>query len=93
MSTHVLAQFEGDKEQFPAYPLRKSTNRIAASKEHSSMHCLLTWNPDGCSVPNCKLDPLGQPSKLTRVRFNIVPRAEVVTGTCWHKKHNSCFII
>ena len=58
MSTHVLAQFEGDKEQFPAYPLRKSTNRIAASKEHSSMHCLLTWNPDGCSVPNCKLDPL-----------------------------------
>ena len=37
MSTHVLAQFEGDTEQFPA-KLRKITNWIAASKEHSSMH-------------------------------------------------------
>jgi len=47
MFTHVLAPFEGGKEQFPAY-YRQFSNWAAASKDHSAMHYLLTWNPDGC---------------------------------------------
>ena len=46
MGTQVLDPFAGGKDGFQAY-LRAVTNWVAASKEHTSEHYLVTQNPDG----------------------------------------------
>ena len=52
MSKHVIAPFVGSRKDFPAH-YRQFTTWVAARREHSAVHYLLTRNPDG-HVTNAK---------------------------------------